>query len=75
MDSNWVSRLETGKGNETKVRANLSECTGKSFSEALILELVNPKYCKRLFIEFSEKYKFTTCCVLILFLMLTLSGA
>ena len=25
--SNWVSRLETGKGNETKVRANLSEYT------------------------------------------------
>ena len=38
-------------------------CTGKSFSGALILASVNPKYDKRLFIEFPEKYKFTTCCV------------
>ena len=29
--------------------------TGKSFSEALILESVNPKYDERLFIEFIEK--------------------
>ena len=42
---------------------------GKSISEALILESVNPKYDKRLFIEFPEKYKFTTCCVQILFRM------
>ena len=41
--------------------------TGKSFSEALILASVNPQYDKRLFIEFPEKYKFTTCCVQILF--------
>ena len=41
--------------------------TGKSFSEALILESVNPQYDERLFIEFPEKYKFTTCCVQILF--------
>ena len=41
--------------------------TGKYFSEALILESVNPQYDKRLFIEFPEKYKFTTCCVQILF--------
>ena len=32
--------------------------TGKSFSEALIVESVNPQYDKRLFIEFLEKYKF-----------------
>ena len=38
--------------------------TGKSVSEALILESVNPQYDERLFIEFPEKYKFTTCCVL-----------
>ena len=38
-------------------------------SEALILELVNPQYDERLFIEFPEKYKFRTCCVQILFLM------
>ena len=41
--------------------------TGKSFSEALILASVNPQYDKRLFIEFPEKYKFTTHCVQILF--------
>ena len=35
--------------------------TGKSFSEALILALVNSKHDKRLFIEFPEKYKFRTC--------------
>ena len=33
-------------------------------SEALILESVNPQYDERLFIEFQEKYKLTTCCVL-----------
>ena len=37
--------------------------TGKSMSETLILESVNPQYDERLFIEFQEKYKFTTCCV------------
>ena len=31
--------------------------TGKSMSEALILESVNPQYDERLFIEFPEKYK------------------
>ena len=36
--------------------------TGKSMSEALTLESVNPQYDERLFIEFQEKYKFTTCC-------------
>jgi len=34
-----------------------SNVTGKSFSEALILALVNPHYDRRLFIEFPEKYK------------------
>ena len=43
--------------------------TGKSFSDALILAPVNPQYDERLFIEFQEKYKFTTCCVQILFWM------
>ena len=33
--------------------------TGKSVSEALILESVNPQYDERLFIEFPEKYKCT----------------
>ena len=41
--------------------------TGKSMSEALILESVNPQYDERLFVELQEKYKFTTCCVQILF--------
>ena len=41
--------------------------TGKSLSEALILKSVNPQYDKRLFIEFPEKFKFTTCRVQILF--------
>ena len=41
----------------------------KSFSEALILESVSPQYDERLFVEFLEKYKFTTCCVQILFWM------
>ena len=30
--------------------------TGKSVSEVLILELVNPQYDERLSIEFPEKY-------------------
>ena len=45
----------------------LLHSTGKSFSEALFLESVKPQYDKRLFIEFPEKYKFTTSCVQILF--------
>ena len=44
-----------------------STFTGKSFSEALILESVNPKYDKRLFIEFPEEYKYSTSSVKILF--------
>ena len=43
-------------------------CTGKSVSEALILEPVNPQCDERLFIEFLEKYKFRTFCVQKLFL-------
>ena len=43
--------------------------TGKSFSGALIFASVNPQYDKILFIEFPKKYKFTTCCVQILFWM------
>ena len=41
--------------------------TGKSMSEALIVESVNPQYDGRLFIDFQEKYKFTTCCIQKLF--------
>ena len=36
---------------------------GKSVPDVLILETVNPQYDERLFIEFPEKYKFTTCCI------------
>ena len=35
--------------------------TGKSVSEAHILESVNPQYDERLLIEFPKKYKFRTC--------------
>ena len=38
-----------------------------SFSEALVLASVNPQYDMRLFIEFPEKYKFTTRCIQKLF--------
>ena len=44
------------------------ESTGKSFTEALILASINPKYNKRLFIELQLQYMRTTrlvctCCV------------
>ena len=48
--------------------------TGKSFSEALILPSFNPQNDKRLFIEFPEKYKFTTCCVQKLFFVFVLTS-
>ena len=47
----------------SKIRVLKVAFTGKSFSEALFLASVNPKYDKRLFIEFPEKYNFRTCCV------------
>ena len=43
--------------------------TGKSVSEALIFESVNPQYDARLFNESPKKYKFRTCFVQILFWM------
>ena len=42
---------------------NLYIFTGKSVSDALILESVNQQYDERLLVEFQEKYKFATCCV------------
>ena len=45
----------------------INHMTCKSFSEALILASLNQNYDERLFVEFQEKYKFTTCCVQILF--------
>jgi hypothetical protein len=39
---------------------NNNRCTGKSFTEALILASVNPQYDERLFIELQEKYKLRT---------------
>ena len=45
---------------------NFAIFTGKS---ALILESLNPQYDERLFIEFPEKYKFTTYYVQIVFWM------
>ena len=46
------------------VKRSIAHCTGKSFSEALILHQLtqNMTIC-RLFIEFPEEYKFTKCCV------------
>ena len=38
-------------------------CTGKSFSEALILASTNPQYGKRLFIELQVQYMKTTSSV------------
>ena len=55
--------------NDCKTFLLKSLYTGKSFSEALILESVNPQYYERLFIGFPEKYKFTTCCEQISFWM------
>ena len=53
---NYFSTFHTHQ-NEKKITG-----TGKSFLEALILASV--KYEERLFIEFHEKYKLTTCCQL-----------
>ena len=41
---------------------NVTTSTGKSFSEALILESVNPQYDEILFFESPPKYEFTICC-------------
>ena len=58
----WFHQWHTGRTfNDVFLCGSM--CTGESFSEALILESVNPQYDKRLFIEFPETYKFTTCCV------------
>jgi hypothetical protein len=68
-----VSELNRfGKRSEEKIVLQVKYfiITGKSFSKALILASVNPQYDKRLFIEFPEKYKFTTCCVQKLFFCL-----
>ena len=48
---------------------HVKKYTGKSLSEALIFESVNPQYDERLFLESPKKYKFRTCCVQILFWM------
>ena len=41
---------------------HVKKYTGKSLSEALIFESVNPQYDERLLIEFQEKYNLTTYC-------------
>ena len=66
---NQNSHVDNIFGNKFSWYFNLTNnrFTGKSFSEALIFASVNPQYDKRLFIEFPEKYKFTTCCVQKLF--------
>ena len=62
-----ISVFEFEGGECEKERMENLKGTGKSFSETLILESVNPQYDERLFIEFPEKYKFTTCFAQILF--------
>ena len=52
---------------ERKFDVKYAEDTGKSLSDVLILALFNLQYDKRFFIEFTEKYKFRTCCVQIFF--------
>ena len=74
-----VTRLENKIHKNIEKRANFtdpygtsrqsSKDTGKSFSEALILESVNPQYEERLLIDLQEKYKFRRYCVQILFWM------
>ena len=44
---------KTSSGVKT-ISTDSHQGTGKSFSEALILESVNPQYDKRLFIEFTK---------------------
>ena len=46
--------LARGKKPERKSCNESDQNTGKSVSEALILESVNPQYDERLFIEFQE---------------------
>ena len=46
FDENLSEERRTGNGNERR-----PSITGKSFSDALILESTNPQYKKRLFIE------------------------
>ena len=55
---------QSGRGPMAGEVSNLRILTGRSFSEAHILALVNPQYDKRLSIESPKKYKFRTCCVL-----------
>ena len=65
------AHARTQKRHQTQSDENIfwRSSTGNFFSEALILGSVNPPYEERLFIEFPEKYKFTTFCVQILFWM------
>ena len=56
-------------GDKSHLLIQIWKHTGKSLSEVLILESVNPQYDERLFLELQEKYKFRTGCVQILFWM------
>ena len=47
---------------------NLATCTGKSFSEALILASTNPQYDKRLFIDLPVQYMKTTSSVHVVYI-------
>ena len=51
----------------------MSICTGKSFSDVLILASTNPQYDKRLFVELHENCKLRTCYVHKLFFAFVLT--
>ena len=67
MGTNFRSSYVFGGMSVNQLAVSANWHTGKSVSEALILESINLQYDERLFIEFPEKYKFRTCCVQILF--------
>ena len=62
-----TSAFFRGRGIKNLPNLPTDSSTGKSVSEAPILESVDPEYGKRVFIEFPGKYKFRTCCVQTLF--------
>ena len=66
----FTTALPLSTTNQVWVRRKKVRCTGKSFSEALILATTNPQYDKILIYQFlHENYKVRTCCVHKLFWM------
>ena len=59
--NNFVNTTNTDLLNTDKeLYFNITSSTGKSFSEALILASINPRYDKRLFIDLPLQYMKTT---------------